>query len=87
MTGTQSYTASVANSVTSTTVTAETTDANATSVVKLDGAVDTDGTVDLALGNNTITVEVTAEDPTSTMLTYTVEVTRNVPREPGGEPY
>ena len=78
MTGTQSYTASVANSVTSTTVTAETTDANATSVVKLDGAVDTDGTVDLAVGNNTITVEVTAEN-TSTMLTYTVEVTRNVP--------
>ena len=76
--GTQSYTASVANSVTSTTVTAETTDANATSVVKLDGAVDTDGTVDLAVGNNTITVEVTAEN-TSTMLTYTVEVTRNVP--------
>ena len=70
--GTQSYTASVANSVTSTTVTAETTDSNATSVVKLDG------TVDLAEGNNIITVEVTAEN-TSTMLTYTVEVTRNVP--------
>ena len=72
--GTQSYTASVANSVTSTTVTAETTDSNATSVVKLDGTVDTDGTVDLAEGNNIITVEVTAED--STTLTYTITVTR-----------
>ena len=69
------YTASVANTVTSTTVTAETTDSNATTVIKLDGAEDTDGTVDLAVGDNIITVEVTAEDTTTTE-TYTVTVTR-----------
>ena len=76
MSGTQSYTASVANSVTSTMVTAETTDPNAAEpVIKLDGTEDTDGTVDLAEGANSITVEVTAEDTTTT-LTYTVTVTR-----------
>ena len=73
--GTRFYTASVANSVTSTTVTAATTHASATRVIKLDGVTDTDGTVALALGTNTITVEVTAEDG-NTMLTYTVTVTR-----------
>ena len=76
MSGTQSYTASVANSVTSTMVTAETTDPNAAEpVIKLDGTEDTDGTVDLAEGANIITVEVTAEDTTTT-LTYQVTVTR-----------
>ena len=76
MSGTQSYTASVANSVTSTMVTAETTDPNAAEpVIKLDGTEDTDGTVDLAEGDNIITVEVTAEDTTTT-LTYQVTVTR-----------
>ena len=75
--GTTTYTADVANSVDSTTVTAETTDSNATTVVKLDGAEDTDGTVDLAVGANIITVEVTAEDTTTTE-TYTVTVTRAV---------
>ena len=79
MSGTQSYTASVANSVTSTMVTAETTDPNAAEpVIKLDGTEDTDGTVDLAEGANSITVVVTAED-TSTTLTYTVTVTRDAP--------
>ena len=75
LSGTLSYTASVANSVTSTTVTAETTDSSATSVIKLDGAVDTDGTVDLEVGDNNITVEVTAEDTVATR-TYQVTVTR-----------
>ena len=79
MSGTQSYTASVANSVTSTMVTAETTDPNAAEpVIKLDGTEDADGTVDLAVGTNTITVTVTAED-TTTSLTYTVTVTRQAP--------
>ena len=79
MSGTQSYTASVANSVTSTMVTAETTDPNAAEpVIKLDGTEDADGTVDLAEGENSITVEVTAEDGTTT-LTYTVTVTRDAP--------
>ena len=41
---------------------ATTSDSNATAVVKLNGIVDADGTVDLAVGTNTITVEVTAED-------------------------
>ena len=77
--GVTSYTASVADTVSSTTVTAATTQTGATAVVLLNGVVDGDGTVDLAEGANTITVEVTvevtAEDGTS-MQTYTVTVTR-----------
>ena len=73
--GVTSYTASVADTVSSTTVTAATSHTGATAVVKLNGALDTDGTVDLAEGANTITVEVTAEDGTS-MQTYTITVTR-----------
>ena len=69
------YTASVAPTATSTRVTARTTDSGAKAVIKLGGVTDTDGTVDLAVGANTITVEVTAEDTTS-KLTYTVTVTR-----------
>ena len=42
-------------------------------VIKLDGVVDTDGTVGLRVGENTITVEVTAEDGT-TIQTYTVTI-------------
>ena len=72
--GVTSYTASVADTVSSTTVTAATSHTGATAVVKLNGALDTDGTVDLAEGANAITVEVTAEDGTS-MQTYTVTVT------------
>ena len=72
---TLSYTASVANSVSSTTVTAATNNVGASSVVKLDGTLNDDATVDLVVGTNTVTVEVTAED-TTTMLTYTVVVTR-----------
>ena len=73
--GTIAYTAGVTNSVTSTTVTAQTTHSNATRVIKRNGTVDTDGTVALAVGTNTITVEVIAQDAT-TMRTYTVVVTR-----------
>ena len=69
------YTARVVNARTSTSVLAATTHDNATKVIKLDGVTDTDGTVDLAEGDNIITVEVTAED-TTTMMTYTVTVTR-----------
>ena len=72
--GVTSYTASVADTVSSTTVTAATSHSGATAVVKLNGALDTDGTVDLAEGANAITVEVTAEDGTS-MQTYTITVT------------
>ena len=74
---TQSYTASVDNGVTSTTVTADATNPNSTVMIKLDGTVDADGTVDLAVGANTITMEVTAADG-ATMETYTVTVTRDV---------
>ena len=56
-------------------MTAPTTHFNAAAVIKLNGVVDADGTVNLAVGDNTITVEVTAEDP-ATMRTYTVTVAR-----------
>ena len=72
---TTSYTASVESSVTSTTVTAETTNEDATAVIKINGVEDADGTVDLVAGYNVITVEVTAEDGTTTQ-TYTVTVLR-----------
>ena len=76
------YTASVANTVSSTTVTATATDPNASSVViKRNNVVDSDGTVNLAVGANVITVEVTAEDGTPPM-TYTVTVTRNTADAP-----
>ena len=74
--GITSYTASVSNTVSSTTVMAATTDPNASSVViKRNGVVDSDGTVNLEVGANTITVEVTAEDDTNNQ-TYTVTVNR-----------
>ena len=73
--GTISYSAQVANSVTETTVTPTVTDSEARYVVKLGGVEDADGDVSLAVGNNVIAVEVTAEDD-STTKTYTVTVTR-----------
>ena len=76
--GTTSYTASVANSVSQTTVTPTVNHAEATYVIKLDGVTDADGLVLLSVGSNVITVEVTAEDD-STTQTYTVTVTRAAP--------
>ena len=74
--GTTAYTASVANSVTETTVTASASDANASVEVMLNGVVDEDGVVVLAVGDgNVIAVEVTAEDGETTQ-TYMVTVTR-----------
>ena len=73
--GTTSYTAQVANSVSQTTVTPTVNDSGATYVIKLGGVTDSDGVVSLATGSNVITVEVTAEDD-STTKTYTVTVTR-----------
>ena len=71
---TDTYTATAAAS--ETTVTATPLDPDATTVIKLNGTVDSDGTVVLNVGsNNVITVEVTAEDGT-TMQTYTVTVMR-----------
>ena len=73
--GTKLYTASVANSVTESTVTA-TAVAGAAYEVKLDGVVDQDGIVRLAVGDgNVIAVVVTAQDGEAT-TTYTVTVTR-----------
>ena len=74
---TTSYTAEVDSSVTETTVTPTVNDSGANYVIKLGGEEDPDGTVALAAGSNVITVEVTAEDD-STTKTYTVTVTRLV---------
>ena len=75
---TTSYTASATSSVASTTVTAATTDEDATVVIMINGVEDADGTVDLVAGYNDITVEVTAQDGTTTR-TYTVTVLRAAP--------
>ena len=72
---TTSYTASVNNTVTQTTVTPTVNDSEASHVIKLGGTTDADGTVSLAVGSNVITVEVTAEDGQTTK-TYTITVTR-----------
>ena len=78
---TTTYAATVAATTTQTTVTPTTNHGSATYVVKLAGVVDNDGTIDLAVGENVITVVVTAEDTTTTQ-TYTVTVTRAVPSSP-----
>ena len=71
----------VANGVDETTVTATANDGGASYVVKLGDAVDEDGTVELSVGSNVITVKVTAEDGKTTN-TYTVTVTRADPPPP-----
>ena len=76
--GTTSYTTQVANSVSQTTVAPTVNDSGASYVIKLGGVTDSDGVISLAVGSNIITVEVTAEDD-STTKTYTVTVTRAVP--------
>ena len=75
---TTSYTAQVANIVTQTTITPTVNDSGASYVIKLGGVEDADGVVSLVVGSNVITIEVTAEDD-STILTYTVTVTRAEP--------
>ena len=79
---TTSYTAQVANSVSQTTVTPTVNDSGASYVIKLGGVEDADGVIALGVGSNVITVEVTAEDD-STTQTYTVTVTRASPTTPG----
>jgi len=74
--GTTSYTAAVANEVNSLTVTPTVAESHAT-VEVTDTEVESgseSGAIDLAVGNNTITVRVTAQDGTT--KTYTVTVTR-----------
>ena len=72
---TTSYTAEVVNDVAETTVSPTLNDAGATYAVRLDGEVDDDGIVPLSVGENAISVLVTAEDGETTR-TYTVTVTR-----------
>ena len=77
---TTTYTASVAYPVTRLNVAAVPSDADAegVSITPSDADVEVEGhQVDLAVGENTITVTVTAEDE-ETMMTYTVMVTREV---------
>nr|WP_162847063.1 MBG domain-containing protein [Mucilaginibacter gracilis] len=77
-TGTFSYTTSVANSVSNVTVIPT---ADPTATVLVNGLPATNGgpfAVDLSVGNNTITVLVTAQDGT-TKLTYTITLYRAVP--------
>ena len=76
------YTATVAYSVSQTTVTPTVNDSGAIYVIKLGGVTDADSTVSLSVGANVITIEVTAEDGTTTK-TYTVTVTKDAG---GGEP-
>ena len=83
------YTASVANSTDSVTLTATKNDANATAAITSDDDTDTPDKAVLALvvGSNTITVTVTAVNTTTT-LTYTVNVTRtDVLVSNTGQPY
>ncbi len=75
---TTGYTASVANGVSSTTVTATPNHAGATAVITptIDADVNTEGhQVNLDVGDNVVSVKVTAEDTTTTRA-YTVTVTR-----------
>ncbi|MBB3057019.1 cadherin-like beta sandwich domain-containing protein [Mucilaginibacter gotjawali] len=74
---TNSYTAAVANTVTSTTVTPKTAEPNAT--VTVNGTTVTSGTasapIALSVGSNVITMTVTAQDGI-TLTIYTVTITR-----------
>ena len=72
---TTSYEVSVANDVEQTTVTASANNEEASYVLRLGEETDEDGTVELSVGSNVVSVEVTAEDGETT-LTYTVTVTR-----------
>ena len=72
---TTSYTASVAYSVSQTTVTPTVNDSGASYVIKFDGEEYTDGAISLAVGENVIDIWVTAEDDT-TIKTYTVTIAR-----------
>ena len=69
------YTATVANSMTQTTVSATANHSGASYEIKLGGAVDDDGVIALSVGTNNISVVVTAEDGTTTKI-YTVIITR-----------
>ena len=81
---TTTYTASVGNDVAETTVSPTPNHAGASYVVKLDGVAD--GSVVLAVGENAISVVVTAEDGETTVI-YTVTLTRaEAPAPPEPKP-
>jgi hypothetical protein len=67
------YTASVANHISSTTIAATSSDSSAT--VKINGLESTNQNVTLNVGENVVTVKVTAEDGITTQ-TYTVTINR-----------
>jgi len=75
--GTTAYTATVANSVTSLTVTPTAAEAHAT--IRVNGTIVASGSaseaINLEVGKNTITTLVTGQDGTTTK-TYTITVTR-----------
>ncbi|UTN03278.1 cadherin-like beta sandwich domain-containing protein [Flavobacterium bizetiae] len=75
--GTTSYTAEVSNAIASVTITPVTNDADATITVNGVPVIsgNASGAIPLALGSNTITVLVTAQDGTTTE-TYTITVNR-----------
>ena len=76
---TTSYTVSVANRVTETTVTPNVNHSGASYAIKLGGVEHDDGDVWLSVGSNAITVEVTAEDGTTQTYTVTVTCAENTP--------
>ena len=80
-----SYTAGVANNVSRTKVKPTVTHLRASYAVKLGGVADADGVIELSVGSNIITIEVTAEDGQTTR-TYTVTVTRDAPSSGVGTP-
>ena len=74
--GTTTYTAAVGHDVSAVTVTVSVASAGSAYEIRLNGVVDQDGVVGLAVGaGNVITVIVTAQDGESTQ-TYSVTVTR-----------
>jgi len=76
-----SYTANVANNITDTTIAAVPTGSNAT--VKINGNTAATKNLGLSVGSNTITVQVTAEDGTTTK-TYTIDINRAAGSGGGG---
>ena len=78
MSGDDDYDVTVAHGLTATTVEATPTDSDASYVVNIGGSEDVDRVIDLAVGDNEITVVVTAADGL-TMKTYTVVVDRTGP--------
>ena len=69
------YSASVSNNLNLTVVVPIVSNPGASYVIKLNGVIDSDGIIPLAVGPNVIAVEVTSADGNSTR-TYTFTVTR-----------